>query len=271
VFGFVDTDLNVAPTVPAPVPAPALDGSGRWEWLPLFEAYFSNFIEGTEFGVEEARQIAIEGKVPAARPKDAHDVAATYRIASYPQLAAVTASSGSGLIDLLREKHSILMSARPEKRPGQFKELPNFAGGYQFVLPELVNGTLSRGFDCFATITDPFQRAAALMLLITECHLFDDGNGRIARLVANAALSAAGQIRIVIPTVYRNNYLSGLSGVSNGAGRGESLLSVLQFAQRWTARVDWSDFTAADQQMHATNAYLDPGKAAFDGTPLKLL
>ncbi len=46
-----------------------------------------------------------------------------------------------------------------------------------------------------------------MMALVTECHPFDDGNGRAARLMANAELSAAGQVRLVIPTVFRNNDL----------------------------------------------------------------
>src|SRR4051812_32546530 len=49
-----------------------------------------------------------------------------------------------------------------------------------------------------------------------------DGSGRVARIAANAELTATGQIRIVIATVYRNNYLAGLSAVSSGAGRGEA-------------------------------------------------
>jgi len=69
------------------------------------------------------------------------------------------------------------------------------------------------------------------MLLIGECHPLADSNGRLARIVSNGVLSAAGQVRIVIPTVYRNNYLAGLAWVSNGNGRGESLIAVLRFAQ----------------------------------------
>jgi hypothetical protein len=34
-----------------PVPRPTAPPVARWEWLAFFEAYFSNFIEGTEFGV----------------------------------------------------------------------------------------------------------------------------------------------------------------------------------------------------------------------------
>ncbi|MGH7883638.1 MAG: Fic family protein, partial [Candidatus Dormibacteraceae bacterium] len=99
---------------------------------------------------------------------------------------------------------------------------------------------------------------------------FNDGNGRLARLVANSALSAAGQVRIVIPTVYRNNYLAGLAGISNGTGIGEALLSVLQFAQRWTAAIDWTDFATADEMFRRVNAYTDPGLAEATGIRLRL-
>ena len=50
--------------------------------LPFFEAYFSNFIEGTEFKVEEAAEIIFQGKIPKNRPKDAHDILGTYQLTS---------------------------------------------------------------------------------------------------------------------------------------------------------------------------------------------
>ena len=33
--------------------------------LPFFEAYFSNFIEGTEFAVDEAAAIVFENRLPS--------------------------------------------------------------------------------------------------------------------------------------------------------------------------------------------------------------
>jgi hypothetical protein len=254
----------------APEPRPVLGDPDRWAWEPFFEAYFSNFIEGTEFGVDEARSIAVDGEIPPGRPADAHDVQATYRIISDPRVASLTASSGDELVVLLRDHHRVLMAARPERHPGEFKERPNFAGGYAFVEPPLVEGTLRRGFDVFGPITDPLQRAVALMFLVTECHPFDDGNGRVARIIANGALSAAGQVRIVIPTVYRNNYLAGLAGISNRNGRGESLIAVLQFAQKWTAAVDWSTFEGTNQTLTRLDAYMDPGLAETSGVRLRL-
>jgi hypothetical protein len=254
----------------APEPVPELGPESRWRWLSFFEAYFSNFIEGTEFGVQEARSIAVDGFVPPARPADAHDIAATYRLVTDPLIRSRTPATADELLDLLLVQHSILLAARPDKRPGMFKERPNYAGGYEFVAPELVEGTLRRGFIVLDPLTDPFQRAVALMFLITECHPFDDGNGRLARIFSNAVLTAGGQIRVIIPTVYRNNYLAALAGLSNQAGAGESLIAVLRFAQKWTARVDWTEFDKSLEQLTATNAFVDPGLSDRTGQRLVL-
>jgi hypothetical protein len=252
----------------APRPVAMVGPAEAWSWLLFFESYFSNFIEGTEFGVEEARRIAVDGEVPADRPADAHDVAATYRLAADPTDQMRTPRSGDQLVEILSDRHRVLMAARTEKRPGEFKVKPNYAGGYQFVLPELVEGTLTRGFGLIDTVTDPFGRAVAMMALVTECHPFDDGNGRVARLTSNAELSVAGQVRIVIPTVYRNNYLAALSGMSGGAGKGQALVAVLEYAQRWAAAVDWQDYEGSLDTLTASNAFLDPGVAEVNGKRL---
>ncbi|MHB2035091.1 MAG: Fic family protein, partial [Gemmatimonadaceae bacterium] len=45
--------------------------------LAFVDAYFSNYIEGTEFELDEAHAIVFEGRIPATRPADAHDVLGT--------------------------------------------------------------------------------------------------------------------------------------------------------------------------------------------------
>lgn len=254
----------------APSPIHAYPPMARWEWLAFFEAYFSNFIEGTEFGVEEARRIAVEGVIPAARPADAHDVSATYRLAVDPDDRVLLPHSGEQLVDILEQRHRILMAARPEKNPGVMKNIPNFAGGYQFVEPTLVRGTLMRGFDILNRLEDPFARAVAMMLLVTECHPFDDGNGRVARLTSNAELSAAGQVRVLIPIVYRDNYLAALAGVSGGVGLGQSLFAVLAYAQKWAAAVDWSSYNGAHKVLEACHAYATPQMAEANNLHLEM-
>lgn len=59
-------------------------------------------------------------------------------------------------------------------------------------------------------------------------------------------------------------------GLSNQAGTGESLTAVLQFTQRWTAAINWSTFEAANADLTASNAYLDPGIADNTGQRLQL-
>lgn len=50
-------------------------------------------------------------------------------------------------------------------------------------------------------------RAAYIMFLESEMYPFDNGNGRIARVMMNAEFVHASQCRIIIPTVYREDYL----------------------------------------------------------------
>lgn len=122
---------------------------------------------------------------------------------------------------------SRLMAARPDKRPGQFKREANRVGSYQFAIPELVRGTLERGFALGEQLTLPFTRAAFMMFLISAVHPSGEGNGRLARLAMNAELTAAGQHRILVPLIVRNDYLAGPGGDPR------LLVRVLANAWRW--------------------------------------
>ena len=51
------------------------------ENFAFFEAYFSNYIEGTTFLVSEAEEIVFEGKIIPNRTEDSHDVLGTFQAA----------------------------------------------------------------------------------------------------------------------------------------------------------------------------------------------
>lgn len=251
-------------------PLPLLVGDAeRRRLLPFYEAYFSNFIEGTEFTLDEAAEIVFEARVPPDRPEDAHDILGTYRLVSDEHDKARTPTDAGDLIHLLRSQHRRLMEARPDKRPGRFKERVNRAGSTVFVAPDLTEETLRRGFDAGRNLVDPFARAVYLGFLISEVHPFDDGNGRISRIVMNAELSRAGEGRIIIPTVYRNNYMAALRAASHNANFG-SLIATLKFAQRYTARIDFSARTSAEADLARTNALREANEADVVGIRLKM-
>lgn len=253
---------------PMAVPAPSRDPVGR-RTLAFFEAYFSNFIEGTEFSVEEAAGIVFEGKVPTARPADAHDVAGTWRLVSDDAEMARTPDSVRDLEALLRSRHRTIMGGRPETRPGEFKSLPNRAGATVFVAPSLVRGTLEQGFGHCRSLETPFQRAVFAMFLVAEVHPFADGNGRVARVMMNAELAAAGEERIVIPTVFRANYVAALRALSR-TGRPEPLIEVLDYARRWTARVPWGDVEETRRELERCRAFMDSAEAEAGGVRLRM-
>jgi prophage maintenance system killer protein len=237
--------------------------------LPFFEAYFSNFIEGTEFAVDEAEDIVFRGLIPKSRPEDAHDVLGTWRVVSDESEMSRVARSFEQLAELLKSRHAAIMGGRPDKRPGQFKTEPNRAGSTLFVAPELLQGTLDKGFEIYRGLTSPLHRAIFMMFLISEVHPFADGNGRVARIMMNAELVAAGESRIIIPTVYRNNYLMALKALSQNQLTG-ALVRVIDFAQRYTAAIDFHELHAARVILEQTHAFADPNEAEAAGIRLVL-
>ena len=254
----------------APIVRPVLDPDApRYRFLPFFEAYFSNFIEGTEFAVEEAREIVFDDVIPPARPEDAHDVIGTYRLVSDRAEMSRVPADVDELIALLKSRHRVLLEGRPEKHPGVFKIAPNRVGNVDFVAPTLVEGTLRQGFNFYRRLTSPFARAAFQMFLISEVHPFDDGNGRVARVMMNAELVAAAEQRVIIPQVYRNNYLMALRALTVNR-RADALISTLDFAQRYTTAIDYSSFDGARAMLEQTNAFRDPTDADAAGVRLVL-
>jgi len=254
----------------APDTIPALDvDADRRRLLSFYEAYFSNFIEGTEFTLDEAAEIVFEGVVPGERPADAHDVLGTYEIVSNPLEMRQSPHNADELEALLRARHAVLMGSRPNQNPGQYKRRENRAGSTIFVSWELVPGTLRRGFDLGARLTSPMARAIYMMFLTAEIHPFTDGNGRLARVMMNAELESAAEVPIVIPTVYRGNYLAALKGATH-TSHFQALCAMLAFARRWTARVDFSDREHAEQDLKRTNALRDSAEADDVGVHLIL-
>ena len=85
----------------------------------------------------------------------------------------------------------------------------------------------------------------------------------------NAELVAAREERILIPTVYRNNYLTALSTLSQ-AGHAEPLVRTLGFAQRWTHAIRWRDLDSSRRELEACNAFTNPDVADERGVRLRL-
>jgi hypothetical protein len=233
----------------------------------FFEAYLSNWIEGTVFEVEEAEEIVFEGRVPAQRPADAHDVRGTFDAITDSRLRGRPPGDPGELERYLADAHRAIMGGRPDAAPGEYKERANRAGMTYFVHPDLVRGTLREGFDVGRTLPAGIQRAIYAMFLVAEVHPFADGNGRVARLLMNAELSVVDQCRVMIPLVYRDEYMSALRALSDNRNP-TPLWRMLDRAQRWAAAMPWTGREDVLAQMERTNALVTPDMAAAQNVHL---
>jgi hypothetical protein len=230
----------------------------------FFEAYFSNFIEGTEFEVDEAEEIVFRGVIPEERPEDAHDVLGTFGVVTDPVLRARIPADAGDLAELLRLLNRRILEQRPGKAPGEWKTGANRAGGTSFVAPELVQGTLREAWRFYDTLSPGFPRAAFAMFVASEVHPFADGNGRVSRALLNAELSRAAECRIVIPLCFRADYLGALRAMSRQSNP-LPLLRMADRAQEWASLVDWSTMRDAVAQLTKSNALVAPDDAEERG------
>jgi len=251
-------------TSPVLRPDPAAEPPSFYN-AAFFDAYFSNYIEGTDFPVDQAIRIVFEHEMPADRPADAHDVLGTYRLAASQDEMRRRPQDFSDFLALLKRRHAIIMESRPDKLPGHFKTVNNQAGSTMFVAHELVTGTLRQGFGMYQALDEPFARALFMMFLVAEVHPFMDGNGRMARVMMNAELITGGQSRIFIPSVYRNEYVASLKRLTNHHDP-DSFIRVMGNAQKFTSRIDFTDLQQARQILHGCNAFTDPA----DDTKLQM-
>lgn len=223
----------------------------------FFEAYFSNYIEGTVFEVEEAKKIVDTGVPLESRGEDSHDILGTYQIVSDRNEMSRIPSDPDEFLSVLTTRHAILLSSRKSKSPGRFKDKNNRAGNTHFVDFKLVRGTLRQGFEFYNALKSPFARAAYMMFLVSEVHPFEDGNGRIARVMMNAELVSKQETKIIIPTVYRDDYLLTLKRLTNRKDP-VAYIDMLSKARQFSARLSFESYENLYRYLEEHNAFYEP-------------
>ena len=240
------------------------DNAG-WRNLAFFESYFSNYIEGTQFTIDEAEDIISSGQALYQRHEDSHDLLSHIDISHDHAEMTRTPDNAGSFIDILKTRHSIFLAQRPDKQPGQFKDVPNRAGATYFVLPEQVEGTLLQGFNLYERVRAGIKRALFMHFLVAEVHPFNDGNGRMARIMMNAELVASDQHKIIVPTVCRENYLGGLRQATRQDSF-RTITKVLHQLQQYSAERNWSDYNDVKTQLltHAADREANDGLMIFN-------
>jgi hypothetical protein len=94
-----------------------------YKTFAFFEGYFSNYIEGTEFTVNEAKEIVTSETPIPSRGEVSHDILGTYRIVSDRKEMSLCPTNPEQFLDLMRRWHAILLQSRTSKRPVKCKVL----------------------------------------------------------------------------------------------------------------------------------------------------
>jgi hypothetical protein len=231
-----------------------------YRMFSFFEGYFSNYIEGTRFTIDEAKSIVETGIAIPKRVKDSHDILGTFTVISNRAEMNKTPSTPEELFDLLKNRHSILMREREDCNPGQFKDVNNQAGNTFFVDHSLVRGTLIQGFKYYSALKEPMAKAIFMMFMISEVHPFIDGNGRIARIMMNAELFRGGQSRIIVPTVFREDYILALRKITRSK-EPDTYIRVMEKLHKFSDNLYGVDFDELNNYLIECNAYEEPEKA----------
>ena len=211
----------------------------------FFESYFSNYIEGTVFEVDEAKKIIETNKPLSSRNEDSHDVLGTFHIVSNIKEMSVTPQSPDDFLNILVYRHKILLSARP------------------------VKGTLIQCYDFYKALEHPFSKATFMMYILSEVHPFLDGNGRIARIMMNAELTCAHQSKIIIPTVFRDDYLGTLRKLTRQVDC-DPYIKMLQRAHEFSENIFGDNLNEMQEYLKQCNAFSEHFEARLKIIPRQL-
>ena len=118
----------------------------------------------------------------------------------------------------------------------------------------LVRGTLIAAADLQTSVPEGLARALLAMFMVTEIHPFDDGNGRVSRLVMNAELSRCGLCRIIVPTLVREEFFDCLRALTRNRDP-VPYVAFMQKMLRWTGGFDYEDLNRLLSVVGNTNAF----------------
>jgi len=206
-----------------------------WQKLRLEWNYHSNHIEGNTLTYGETELLLIHGQthgnhsIREYEEMQAHDVGIAHlRELAADQTRLIGETDIRGLNKIILKAPFWKPAQTPDGQatrkqiiPGEYKTSPNnviTATGelFEFAPPSDVPARMQMLMKWLGESLHEFREADLLWLLaklhhdFVLIHPFDDGNGRVARMLVNYVLMRLGYPPIIVPTERKKDYLTAL-------------------------------------------------------------
>ncbi|MBV8253877.1 MAG: Fic family protein [Chitinophaga sp.] len=202
--------------------------------------YNSNHIEGNTLTYQETKQLLIFDKTSGNHDlrefeeMKAHDVAFEIikeMAADKERPLSESTIRSLHVVLLVRPywKDAVTSSGQPSRKQiqvGTYKTEPNnvrLSNGriFHYAMPEETPALMQEMVDWYrkeenARQLHPLQLAALLHYKFVRVHPFDDGNGRLSRLLMNYALLRNNYPPVIIKSIDKRNYLFALNEADGG-------------------------------------------------------
>lgn len=191
------------------------DRSGVYAFTQRLLAYNSNKIEGSTLTEEQTASLFDNGTLPKSdacyRAKDVEEMNGHFLMFN-----KMLDTLGERLSqELIKQFHYELKSGVFEDRAngyaiGDYKKRPNMIGMYQTARPENVTQEMGLLLDWYGTQEVNISVLAEFHARYESIHPFQDGNGRMGRLILFRECLVNRIVPIVIEDTYRSEYLEAL-------------------------------------------------------------
>jgi Fic family protein len=181
------------------------------EYYRIGLTWSSNALEGNSLTEIETKVLLEDGLTVGGKPlRDTFE--AVGHAAAYDYMFGLLGERRITVADI-KNLHRLFYRSIDEAQAGAWRDAHVIVTGtdYKFPAPGEIAGLMD-GLGKWAAserdATHPVAFAAMLHLKFVTIHPFVDGNGRVARLLMNAALIQDGYMLAVVPPVLRPDYLS---------------------------------------------------------------
>lgn len=207
---------------------------GLYHRLQIDFTYSSNHLEGSRLTSEQTRWIfetQTLGNLPGDLPVD--DIVETAN--HFRCVDIVIESSGAALTErYIKMLHAQLKSGTSDSRKewfavGDYKRLENMVGDMETCPVADVHREMSRLLTWYKDADKTFENLLDLHVRFEQIHPFQDGNGRIGRLILLKECLKHGHTPFIIDEALRQFYYQGI--VDWRHGHHERLMDTAQTAQ----------------------------------------